>query len=276
MLTSGDLDPTYIETNIPWVFRNIGDDRQQNYLLLDYLFRKMNYQRVAIIRASNRYGRFGVREIRDGCRRIGRPLVIEMAYRVGDTDFTMQLERIKETQPDAVIHWGNAEDGARILNQMRELRLEQPFLACDRCVSDDFVSIAGSNAEGVICTYPWDPTRQDPRLEAFKEDFRNRWGAEPDTYAAHAYDGMNMFIWAIQTAGLNRAKIRDVLAHRPDPFPGVTGEIPLSAALDDAGEVFLTQRINGQWKYFSRQDLGIPRGQVIQTMRVDREQASLK
>jgi branched-chain amino acid transport system substrate-binding protein len=85
-----------------------------------------------------------------------------------------------------------------------------------------------------------------------------------------------MLIWAIQTAGLNRAKIRDVLAHRADPFPGVTGDIPLSAALDDAGEVFLTRRENGKWVYYSREDLGIPRGNVIDKMRVEREQASIK
>ena len=35
--------------------------------------------------------------------------------------------------------------------------------------------------------------------------------------------GMNMLIWATQTAGLNRAKIRDVLAYRAEPWPGVTG-----------------------------------------------------
>jgi branched-chain amino acid transport system substrate-binding protein len=276
MLTSGDLDPTYIETNIPWVFRNIGDDRQQNYLIVDYLYRKMKYERAAIIRSSNRYGRFGVREIRDGSRRLGHPVVMEMAYRVGDTNFTMQLERIEESRPDVVIHWGDAEDGARVLNQMRARGMKQPFIACDRCVSSDFVRIAGPNAEGVLCSYPWDPTRQDPKLEAFKQAFRERWGAEPDTYAAHAYDGMNMLIWAIQTAGLNRAKIRDVLAHRADPFPGVTGDIPLSAALDDAGEVFLTRRENGKWVYYSREDLGIPRGNVIDKMRVEREQASIK
>lgn len=276
MMTTGDLDPTYIETNIPWVFRNIGDDRQQNYLLVDYLFRKLGQQRVAIIRASNRYGRFGVREIRDGSRRLGRPVVIEMAYRVGDTDFTMQLERIRESQPDAVIHWGNAVEGARVLNQMRAMGMRQPFLTCDRCVSEEFLRIAGPNAEGVICTYPWNPTRQDPKLDAFKKAFRQRWGAEPDTYAAHAYDGMNMLIWAIQTAGLNRAKIRDVLAHRPDPFPGVTGDIPLSASLDDAGEVFLTRHEDGHWRFYSREDWGIPRGKIINTMRVEREQTSAR
>ena len=62
---------------------------------------------------------------------------------------------------------------------------------------------------------------------------------EPETYAAHAYDGMNMLIWAIQVAGLNRAKIRDVLAYLPQPWPGVTGDIVLSAALDDVADTYL-------------------------------------
>lgn len=167
-------------------------------------------------------------------------------------------------------------DGARVLNQMRARGMRQPFLACDRCVSDDFVRMAGPNAEGVLCTYPWDPTRQDPKLEAFRKAFRERWGAEPDTYAAHAYDGINMFVWAIQRAGLNRAKIRDVLAHRPEPFPGVTGDIPLSAALDDAGEVFLARYENGHWRYYWRAELDIPRGKIIETPRAERTQASVR
>jgi len=87
IMNSGDTDPTFIETNIPWVFRCIGDDRQQSYLLVDYLYRKLGLQRVGIIRASNRYGRFGVREINDGSRRLGNPIVLEMAYSLGIDDF---------------------------------------------------------------------------------------------------------------------------------------------------------------------------------------------
>ena len=85
--------------------------------------------------------------------------------------------------------------------------MQQPYLACDRCVSDEFVEIAGPNAEGVVCAFPWNPTSADPRLVQFRKDFRERFGEEPETYAAHAYDGMNMLIWAIEVAGLNRAKI---------------------------------------------------------------------
>ena len=275
-MSPGDLDPTFIETNIPWVFRCIGDDRKLNYILVDYMFRKMNYKRVAIIRSSSRYGRFGVRKIRDGARRLEHPIGIEMAYKGGTTNFDMQLDRIGDSKPDAIVHWGNGDDGARVLNAIRARGWSQPFLTCDRAVSDEFLKIAGTNAEGVICAYPWNPDRKDAKLEAFRVKYQKRWGVEADTYSAHAYDGMNMLIWAIQTAGLNRAKIRDVLAYRNEPFSGVTGDIPLSSALDDDGEVFLGRFENGRWKYYSREDLGIPPGNIIDQPRTLQDEANAK
>jgi len=276
MMTAGDTDPTFIETNIPWVSRVIGDDRQQGYLLQDYLYRKMGYKRVGIIRASNRYGRFGVREINDGSRRLGFPIVMEMAYKVGSGHYTLELERLKEANVDAVVHWGDAEDGAQILNEMRKMGMNQPFFCSDRCVQEEFVRIAGKNAEGVICSYPWNPDRQDPKLEAFRKAFRERFGEEAETYAAHAYDGMNLLIWATQVAGLNRAKIRDMIAYLPKPWPGVTGDIPLSAALNDVGDVFLAKFENGDWKYYSREQLDIPRGYIPPRDRVSRSVAETR
>lgn len=269
MMNTGDTDPTFIETNIPWCFRVIGDDRQMCYLLADYVYRKLGIKQVAVIRASNRYGRFGMRKFRDSARRLERPISLEMAYPVGSEDFSLHLERIRAAKVEAVVHWGDDTDGARILNQMRASGMKQPFFACDRCASAQFVKLAGKNAEGVVCCYPWDPERQDSKLYAFRERFRKRFAndeklndTEVDAQAAHAYDGMNMLLWAIQVAGLNRAKIRDVLAYRTRPWPGVSGDIAFSAALDNMREVYLAKCEKGKWNYYSRDDLAIPRGQA--------------
>jgi len=270
MMNTGDTDPTFIETNIPWVMRVIGDDRQQSYLLVDYMIRKMGYRRIGIIRGSNRYGRFGVREVRDGARRLGHPIVLEMAYRLGAEDFTLQLERLRDAKVEAIVHWGDARESALILNQMRAMGMNQPYFTSDRSVAEEFVKLAGANAGGVTSAYPWDPTRKDPKLETFRQAFRARFNDEPETYAAHAYDGMNLLLWAIQVAGLNRAKIRDVLAYRTKPWPGVTGDISFSACLDDVGEAFLARRESGAWKYYSRESLDIPRGYIPARDRVSR------
>jgi len=271
MMNTGDTDPTFIETNIPWVMRDISDDRQMTYLLIDYMYRKMGMKNVGIIRASNRYGRFGVREIRDGSRRLGRPVPIEMAYKVGSEDFSLQLERMRDAKVEAVVHWGDARECGLILNQMRSMGMKQPYFGCDRCASDEFLEIAGENAQGAVFAFPWNPIRKDPKLARFRKAYRERYGMEPETYAAHAYDGMNMLIWATQAAGLNRAKIRDVLAYLPRPWPGVTGDIILSACLDDVGDVFLVKREKDGWNYYSRADLGIPKGYIPPKDRLNRD-----
>ncbi len=274
MMNSGDTDPTFIETNIPWAFRCISDDRQQSYLLMDYMYKKLGLKRIGIIRSNNRYGRFGVREIRDGSRRLGNPIVLEMPYPMGTEDFSLQLERLKNANLDAIIHWGNGPEAAHVLNQMRSMGMKHPYFASDRCLSDEFVEIAGPNAEGVICPYPWNPTKSNTKLDEFRQEFRKRFGEEAETFASHAYDGMNMLIWAVQVAGLNRAKIRDVLAYRATPFEGVTGDIMLSACLDDIGDVYLAKRENGNWKFYSREDLEIPRDYIPLRDRVNRPLAA--
>ncbi len=270
MMNSGDTDPTFIETNIPWTMRCIGDDRQMGYMLIDYMFRKLGLKRIGIVRSSNRYGRFGVREIKDSARRLGHPVAIEMAYKVGLDDYSLQIDRLEEANVDAIVHWGDAREAAVILKQLRARGMKQPYFCSDRAVSKEFTDLAGEAAEGVVAGYPWNPQSGNPRFTAFRRRFVERFKEEPDTYAAHAYDGMSMLIWATQVAGLNRAKIRDILATRSKPWPGVTGDIPFSAALDDAGEVFLGRYEKGGWKYYSRQQLEIPRGYIPPRERVAR------
>ena len=223
-IPSGDTDPTYIETNIPWTLRTIGDDRQQGYLLIDYMIRKQGFQRIGIIRASNRYGRFGVREINDAARWLGWPTVIEMAYGLGATDLSTQLERIKAAQADAVVHWGDAQESALILNQMRKMGMTQPYFTSDRSISDDFVKLAGENTEGVVSASPWNPDRKDPKLTEFRAAFRKRFHEEAETYAAHAYDGMSLLIWAIRAAGPDRAEIVDRMKSL-SPWKGASGTV---------------------------------------------------
>ena len=81
---------------------------------------------------------------------------------------------------------------------------------------------------------------------------------------------MNMLIWATQVGGLNRAKIRDLIAYRAKPWPGVTGDIPLSSTLDDLGDVYLAKFENGKWGYHSREEWQIPRGYIPPRSRVAR------
>ena len=252
IMNVADLDPTLVETKIPWVFRNTADDRQMAYAILYYVYRERGYRKVAILRADNRYGRFGVSEFRSGSVRLGRPAPIEVNYEVDfknlNPDFALQMDRLERVNPDAVILWADAEAAGHIVKKMRERNLTMPVFACERVVNQGFLEIAGKAAEGVIATYPYNPDADIPELKRFNQEYRERYSAEPNTYAAHAYDGANMIVKAIRKGGLNRYRIRDALAEMKT-YQGITGMIEFDEVYSDRGPVIFATVRNGEFVF---------------------------
>lgn len=251
MVNTGDPDPTFTETNIPWAIRVISDDRQSGYALATYIFEQQGHERVAVIRSNNRYGRVGVMEYSGVATRLGHPMMIEERYSNGETDFSMQLENIKRVRPDAVLIWGNAKESALILNQMRKMGMSQPVYASDRIVSEEFLKLAGTNAEGIISTSPYNPEADSPKLKSFREAYKTRFDSEPDVFAAHAYDGMRLMILAIEEVGLNRVLIRDVLTDLKtfQGYQGVTGKIILDESWNDIGDIYMAEVKDGRFVF---------------------------
>jgi len=250
-VNTGDPDPTFTETNIPWVVRTIPDDRQSSYAMVNKIFVLDGHKRVAMIRANNRYGRVGTLHFNRTATRIGYPVIIEDRFNDGETDFTSQLERIKKTNPEAIAMWGNAKESALILKQIRAMGFKQPVYASDRIVSDEFLKIAGPLAEGLITTCQYNPTADDPKLKKFQADYKKRFGMEPDVFAAHAYDGMNIIIQSIERAGLNRALIRDVLTDMKitNGYMGVTGEVVYDGTWNNIRPIFMAKVVNGKFEF---------------------------
>lgn len=249
MVNTGDPDPTLTETRIPWLIRTISDDRQSSYALVNQIFSTDKQKRVAVIRSNNRYGRVGIMEFRGAAQRTGHPLVLEVRYELGETDFTTQLSRIKNTKPDAIVIWGNAEEAGLIVNQIRDMGMEQPIYGSDRLMSPKFLDTAGNNAEGIVTTCQYNPDADNPILKTFKTNYIKRFEQEPDVHAVHAYDGMNILIEAIQKVGLNRVLIRDVLSDLEtfQGYKGASGEIIFDATWNDVGDIFMANVKNGKF-----------------------------
>jgi branched-chain amino acid transport system substrate-binding protein len=249
MVTSGDTDPTLTETAIPWLIRVNGDDRQTCYALVLYAHDVKGYRRIAVLRVNDRYGRVGTEEFKAGLQRLGAPVILEMFYNPGDTTFTPQLERIKQAGVDAVLVWGDADEAGRIVRQMREMNMHQAVLGSDRLVSPTFLQLAGPAAEGTVATYLYNPDLDDPVLQRFNRRYRARFGESAETFAAHAYDGVNVLVNAIRKVGLNRVRIRDQMLGLKT-YRGVTGTMRFDATHNDLGPIWMAQVRDGKFVFF--------------------------
>ncbi len=251
VINPGDPDPTYTETNIPWVLRNIPDDRQSSYALVKQIYTIDGHRRVAMMRANNRYGRVGTMHFNRSATRIGFPPIIEERFNDLETDFRSQLERIKKINPDAILLWGNAKESGLIVKQIRELGMDQPVYGSDRMVNPEFLEAAGRHADGVVTTCQYNPDANDPELKTFQAEYFKKYGQEPNVFAAHAYDAINMIIEAIHKAGLNRVLIRDILTDLKtfQGYRGVTGVVIFDAAFNNLRPIFMAKVNNGKFEF---------------------------
>jgi branched-chain amino acid transport system substrate-binding protein len=249
MVNMADPDPTLTETNIPWVMRVISDDRQSSYALANQIYRVDGLKKASLIRVNSRYGRVGTGEFKDASRRMGHPVGVEVRYAIGDTDFTEQIKTVKSSNADAIVLWGDANEVAMILNQLRKAGLNQPVYACDRAVSPEFLEIAGANANGVITTCQYNPKGDNPLYKKFRAEYIDRFKMEPDVFAVHAYDAANITIESIRKAGLNRVHIRDILLDLKtfQNYKGVSGEIVFDASWNDVGQIYMAEIRNNDF-----------------------------
>jgi branched-chain amino acid transport system substrate-binding protein len=248
ILSAGSTDPTLVEHNIPWLVRAVPDDRQQAYALLREVYFVKGLKRTALLRASDRDGRTGVDKWVSGSRRLGHPVILEKRFDPGDTDFKEQLDAIRETAPEALVLWGNAKETGLIVRQVRAMGMTLPIFGFDRMAGADFLETAGKDAEGVVAVSTMNPDSGDPAWRAFRERYQSRYGEDPDSFAAHAYDGMNLLIAAIREAGLNRALIRDSL-YALKSTRGVSGEIVFDTNMSDVAPVWMATVQGGRYRY---------------------------
>lgn len=251
IVDTATTDRTVTETRIPWLLHNFPDDRQQGYALADYIFNQLKLKRIGILRSTNRYGRMGDAVFFDAARRMGHQAVLEVKFEPSEQDFSKQLLMLRDAEIDGLVIWANAPQAGGILKQMRDLGMKQPVFGSSRIPYPEVLKIAGPAAEGLVAVSTLDPSRSDPAWQEFRQRYLKRFGEEPDSYAAHAYDGMNILIDAVKKAGLNRGRIMDALReHGGKDYQGVSGQALFDYTLNNIAPVTIAQVKEGKFVYW--------------------------
>ena len=132
---------------------------------------------------------------------------------LADTDYTEQLTRIRDLNPDAILVSAHPLNLPRILVQGRDvgIPIEVPFIAPLLTVTE--VQAAGAAAEDAITFTAWTNTTNTPGNRTFVRDYRAKYNGEPNVFSALAYTSVYLLMNAISNAqSTDSHAIRDALA----------------------------------------------------------------
>ena len=150
------------------------------------------------------------------------------------SNFDPIITPIKAKNPDLVYFGGIYDQGAPFFKQTREKGVKGKFLGPDGMDSSDLVKIAGKTVVGMYYTTAAAPASSS-QAKQFGEEFKKKFGKNPEPYAAEAYVATAIAIKALESvvAG-GKAPTRDAVtaAIRKVKYSGMTGAIEF----DDKGD----------------------------------------
>mgnify|MGYP001275318952 FL=1 len=249
-----------------WIFKVAQSNEHTAPWQVKYVAAK-GMTRIANLYVNNAYGEDGAAAIRRTATEEGVEIVLEETFDAADTDMTAQITKIKASGAEGVLITAIPPAAAIFTKQYRELGVDLPLLHNSGVAMKSFIDLAGaSNVEGVI--FPMgklvaadalsDDDPQKAVLQQFITDYGAATGNPPSTFAAHAWDAIQIIAAGLATLpdGLTieeqRAQLRDAI-ESTQGFVGVDGVF--SFAPDDhvglsTDDVVLARITNGDWGYF--------------------------
>ena len=145
-----------------------------------------------------------------------------------ETDFKAILTKIKAKNPDVVFHGGMDATGGPMLKQARELGIKSAFSFGDGACTNEMAKLAGSAAEGLICSQAGLPA--EAASKDFQDAFKAKYG-DIKQYAPYFYDATLAVIEAMKKANsVDPAKFTPEM-HNVS-FTGATGKVEFDAKGD--------------------------------------------
>ena len=212
---------------------------------------KLGYQKVATIYDDiDLYSTDSNKVVREALAANGAEILITETYQTGKTDFSAQLARIKETNPDAVFISALAPEMIEIMVQGRQLGIstDVPFIVPD--LTGDEVAAAGDAAEGAITFTSWTSTTNTPGNKTFVQHYRAKYSTEPNSWAAQSYAALYILTEAIaNTQSTDATAIRDALANIKN-FDTVLGQFSFNTLGDAVYDLMVLIVQNGNFEVF--------------------------
>lgn len=209
-------------------FRICFTDPLQGRSMANYMYEE-GLRKVAIIYdVASDYSSGIYEAFVDEFEALGGEIVAAESFTSGDVDFKTQLTKIKATDAEALFLPIYYTEVAYIVNQAVNVGLDLPYYGCDGW--DGVINqLEGdtTNIEGAIYLTPFVANSEDEIVQNFVTNYREAFGAEPDQFAADAYDAIYTIKAAIEQAGsMDNDAI--IAAMTEITVSGVTGEMTFS------------------------------------------------
>jgi branched-chain amino acid transport system substrate-binding protein len=245
MISPANTNPTVTDRGYPNIFRVCGRDDVQGVVGSEFAHGTLKAKSVYIIHDKTTYGQ-GVAEFFKADAEKKGIKVLGFEGTEEKSNFDPIITPLKAKNPDLVYFGGIYEQAAPFFKQAREKGVKSKFMGPDGMDSSDLTKIAGKTVVGMHYTSVAGPVSVYPQAKQFAEEYKKKFGKNPEPFAAQAYDSTAIAIKALEavTKG-GKAPTRDAVtaAVRDVRYTGITGAVEFDAKGDPKKALYFVLQV---------------------------------
>jgi len=217
-----------------YVFRSCFIDPFQGRVVAKFVLENLNLKKAAVLYdVASEYNKSIAEFFKDVYEQNGGKVVAFETYTTGDKDFSSQLTKMKDAQPDVIFLPNYYSEVPLQIQQAKRLGINVPFVGSDSWGSEELLKLCGGDCNGYYFSTHYAADAATDATTRFIAGYKARYNATPDDVAALTYDSFGLLWQAFKTAGKNdRQAVRDALAGIPQ-YQGVTGNMQFKEGSGD-------------------------------------------
>jgi branched-chain amino acid transport system substrate-binding protein len=224
MITPASTSPAVTDRGLKNVFRVCGREDVESLVGIAFAERTLRVRRVYVVHDGTTYGQMAAQALKTEAEKKGVN-VLGVARTSGDLNAL--VTQLQNRNPDLLYFVGDPEHAGQLFKRARESGFKAKLMG-SQMDSPDVVRVAGSAVVGMYYTTIAAAPTEYPAAKLFIGEYRKRFGKDPETFAAEAYDATAVLIKAIEgEAERGRLLARDSVtsAIAKVRYSGVTGFI---------------------------------------------------
>jgi branched-chain amino acid transport system substrate-binding protein len=228
-------DPPIMEQTGPFTYIFKSPQRSSTAVkkLFGYLKDK-KLTKVALMYATDPFGKDGVVWLKKLAPDFGITLVAEESFGPKDIDMTAQLTKIKAANPQAIVVWTIGPAGAIVAKNKAQLGLNIPLFQCHGQPDPTYIKLAGKASEGdrmpatklMAAPQLKDDDPQKKVIQEFIKLYTDQYKYDKqfpiNTHSGYAWDAINIVANAMKKAGTDPKKLREAI-EQTKGYVGVSG-----------------------------------------------------
>lgn len=177
----------------------------------DYLCNTIKPKRVAYVFQNTDFGREVADLSKVALEKCGAQTVGWFPGAPDENNFQTIVTDLKSKNPDVVfiVHW--PPPAIAFLRQAKETGLKSLWFNIGSLSGPDFTDKAGAFAEGFTGINPFEAGSERSQAKAFTDEFKKRYGTDPDWFAAGYYTCVMVIADAVRRGGPTREGINRAL-----------------------------------------------------------------